>query len=175
MKKIIAILLCALLLCGMTACNSAEEGPGAVLGAQDITLTMGETGTLSVKLENVSNLKKYGNGTLGGFQFKVIYDPAVIDLGNATLTTDSIATEENNWTLDFSDKEDGSAMVMILDDNLNGTTATTVPMIDLMVQAVEGASGETQVKFEIVNICDSRGDAEVRETISDGTATVTIG
>lgn len=174
MKKLMAFLLCAVLLCGMTACNSSEKDGGkAVVTAADVTLVPGDTGTLSIKLEHADKLKKYGNGKLGGFQFKVIYDPEQLQLGDAVLTIDSIADEENSWTLDYSDKKDGSAMVMILDNNLVGLAADSVPLIDLPIKLTDDASGDSEVRFEIVSICDTKGDVEVCDHIESGSATVT--
>lgn len=171
MKRITSILLAIALMLGLCACNS---GTSATLTAEGITLGAQAESTLHINLINAGGLKKYGNHTLGGFQFKVIYDPSMVKLGEAVLAIDSIAKDTNNWSLDYSNGGDGEAMVMVLDNNLEGLIADTVPLIDLPVQAVAGASGECEIKFEIVNICDSVGNDEVRDHITDGSATVTF-
>lgn len=190
MKKLYLVLICLTLAAVLTACSGEPAAPdsgstvsassvadkpsgNAMITAEDITLTGDQMGQMNIELINAGGLDKYGNGKMAGFQFYIKYDPAVLTLIEAELALDN-ANGKNNWQLSYSDKGNGSARVMIMDDKLTGLAADSIPLVTLYMQAVSGATGPAKIDFELETVCDSTGNSEVAEYISGGSAAVTI-
>lgn len=182
MKKILSVILCLSLMLCFAACKSkqsqsaetVEQAPTAV-SAQDFTAAAGSSTLMNVELTGAEKLAEYGNGTIAGIQFEMKYDPAVISLSDAKLTIEQVAQITNTFTLDFGDDKNGSAMVMILDDNLQGIMAETLPLFSVNVQVAANApAGSTDIEFEMIDICDSNADSKMLEAVENGTTKITI-
>ncbi len=150
-KRILSLLIVALLMCGMIPSAAAEGNPRFIVS--DVSAMPGEEVTLTVSLAD--------NPGLASFEYTVVYDSAVLEWTGVTK-----GSLPGNW-----DVAVGEAVTWINADNCTDNGVVTT----LSFKVKEGAAAQKStvtIEYDPDNVFDENGD-NVSFAVVPGSVTVT--
>lgn len=181
MKRIVALFLAVMLVCtaALAGCSKKDASDdmtaaGTVLGGSRVEAKVGDEVTVPVDLRGLEAVAEYGNGTLVGFQFYFEFDPSVVSIAGAEVPMKG-KDAQTNWSLDYSSVSDEKGMIMIVENNLIGVESKGgLTLAELKFKVLDGASGDIEIKYELVSICDSEANSAMTEHITVSPSFITV-